>query len=53
VDKVQQIFLNKSHQTAARVKRGHDNQENKGNSSIGVIIGKLTKNPSKMRGRKR
>ena len=25
VDKVQQIFLNKAHQTAAGVKRGHDN----------------------------
>jgi len=53
VDKVQQIFLNKSHQTLVRVKRGHENQENKGTSSIGLITRKLTKNPGKMRGRKR
>jgi len=53
VDKVQQIFLNKAHQTAAGVKRGHDNQENKGTSSIGSITGKLRKNPGKKRGRKR
>ena len=51
VDKVQQIFLNKAHQTAVGVKRGHDNQENKGTSSIGLITRKLTKNPSKRRGR--
>ena len=44
VDKVQQLFLNKSYQTAAGVKRGHDNQENKGTSTIGLITGKLTKN---------
>ena len=53
VDNVQQIFLNKSHQTAVRVKRGHDNQENKGTSSIGLITGKLTKNLGKTRGRTR
>ena len=53
MDKVQQIFLNKAHQTVAGVKRGHDNQEKKGTSSIGLITGKLTKNPGKRRGRKR
>jgi len=52
VDKVQHIFLKKSNQTIARVKRGHDNQENKGTSSIGLITRKLTKNLGK-RGRKR
>ena len=52
VEKVQQIFLNKAHQTAAGVKRGHDKQENNGTSSIGLITGKLTKNPGNRRGRK-
>jgi len=53
MDNVQQIFLNKAHQITAGVKRGHDNQDNKGTSSIGLITRKLTKNPSKRRGRKR
>jgi len=53
VDKVQQLFLNKSHQIDAGVQRVHDNQENKGTSTIGLITGKLTKNPGKRRGRKR
>lgn len=53
VDKVQQIFPVKSHQIATGVKRGHDNQENKGTSLLGLITGKLTKNLGKRRGRKR
>lgn len=53
VDRGQQLFLNRSHQKALGAKRGHDNQENKGVTSLRLIIGKLAKNPSKKRGRKR
>ena len=53
VDTVQQIFLSKSHQTTTGVKRGHDNQGNKGFSSTGLITRKLATNPGRKRGRKR
>jgi len=37
LDRVQQLFLNRSNQKDIGVKRGHDNQENKGVKSMGLV----------------
>lgn len=52
-DRVQQLFLWRSQSKSYRVKRNHDNRENRGMKAMEEKPRHSSKNPSRKRGKKR